>query len=327
MSGRTKYLFIRILSACNADCFMCEFARSRDTYRFQPESLERIMPEARRIGVGVIRFTGGEPLLHAGLRELVQIAAGYGAAPSVITNGHQLPAQVESLASAGLKQVIVSIDAATAETHDSLRGTRGLFDRALDGLRKSLECGLVTRVNTVVGPHNFADMPELQAKLAELGVHQWELSAIKLERQVVYPDPADVVRICETLYVSEQKLRPVGHRFYGETDLARRAFFEQGILPRPAGQECRVVDDVVYLDGRSGAQYPCSCLPHRGSLATRGVDADGVDSVQLVRDSQYVSMRDEFRVVGPRVCSGCSTTAAGYSDDLDKLGLVGEWAY
>lgn len=46
MQERHRYLFIRVLEACNADCFMCEFALSRDTYRFSPEDFAELLPEA-----------------------------------------------------------------------------------------------------------------------------------------------------------------------------------------------------------------------------------------------------------------------------------------
>lgn len=46
MTTRDKYLFIRILEACNADCFMCDFALSRDEYRFSVEEFDRMLPEA-----------------------------------------------------------------------------------------------------------------------------------------------------------------------------------------------------------------------------------------------------------------------------------------
>lgn len=47
MRARDRYLFIRILEACNADCFMCDFALSRDTFRFSREDFDDLLPKAR----------------------------------------------------------------------------------------------------------------------------------------------------------------------------------------------------------------------------------------------------------------------------------------
>src|SRR5205085_4538152 len=114
--------------------------------------------------------------------------------------GSLLLRQVDGLAQAGLAQIIVSIDGATAATHDSYRNTRGLFGKAIEGLCAARERGILTRVNTVVGPHNYAQMPQLQRLLTECNVRQWELSAIKLERPIAYADPDHVRAICDALY-------------------------------------------------------------------------------------------------------------------------------
>src|ERR1700736_3189106 len=74
-SNRKKYLFIRLLEACNADCFMCEYALSPDRYRFTLAEFRNLLPSARTFGVGFVRFTGGEPLLHREAVELVRAGA------------------------------------------------------------------------------------------------------------------------------------------------------------------------------------------------------------------------------------------------------------
>ncbi len=96
-SGRQRYLFIRILEACNADCFMCEFALSRDTYRFTTDDFAALLPAAIRVGVGYIRFTGGEPLMHPNLVALVRAGTDAGMRMSIITNGMMLRARSRGL--------------------------------------------------------------------------------------------------------------------------------------------------------------------------------------------------------------------------------------
>src|SRR5262245_20671111 len=59
-TARERYLFIRILEACNADCFMCEYALSRNSYRFSVAEFRELLPKAVRAGVRYVRFTGGE---------------------------------------------------------------------------------------------------------------------------------------------------------------------------------------------------------------------------------------------------------------------------
>lgn len=100
-STRERYLFIRLLEACNADCFMCEYALSRDTFRFSLEDFDELLPRAVEAGVGYVRFTGGEPLMHTDLVELVRRGTDAGMKMSVITNGMMLPRLIGQLADAG----------------------------------------------------------------------------------------------------------------------------------------------------------------------------------------------------------------------------------
>lgn len=326
---RARYLFIRILEACNADCFMCEFAQSKDTYRFTAEEFRELLPGARDAGVGYVRFTGGEPLMHRQIVQLVEAGAQAGMRMSVITNGMQLPRRAAALRAAGLAQVVVSVDGATAGTHDVFRRSPGCFDKALAGLRAAAELGVLTRVNTVVGPHNYREMPALQRVLTDAGVQQWELSALKLERHIAYPDPDDLRAVGDTVYGADPDalLVPLGKRFYGDTAEEQAAFLTDSTTPRASEPLCHVTDDVIYIDPRQGRVFACSCLPHRDDGGIGGAnlrDSGG----RVVLDSPVFREHAEFfRKAGPSVCNGCSATAAGYSDDIARMGTVPVWHY
>jgi cytosylglucuronate decarboxylase len=329
MPERRRYLFIRILEACNADCFMCEFALSRDTFRFSPSDFADLLPKARAAGVGYVRFTGGEPLMHRDVVELVRTGTAAGMKMSLITNGMLLPKLAERLAEAGLAQVIVSLDGASGATHDVYRRSPGMFDNGLRGLRAAAALGVLPRVNTVVGPHNYTEMPRLQQVLTRAGVRQWELSALKLDRAISYPDPDHVREVCHPIYDADphSALVPMGKRFYGDTPEEQQRYFARSVTPRASKPLCHVVDDVIYIDGKYGRMYACSCLPHRevddgpGGAPLRENGVIHLDTPVFRTHSAY------FRERGPELCGGCSTTAAGYSDDIARLGSAAPWQY
>ncbi|MEU2873273.1 cytosylglucuronate decarboxylase [Streptomyces olivoreticuli] len=329
MHERARYLFIRILEACNADCFMCEFALSRDAFRFSVEDFADLLPKAWEAGVGYVRFTGGEPLMHQEVVELVRAGAAAGMKMSLITNGAMLPKMAEPLAGAGLAQVIVSLDGASGATHDVYRRSPGMFDRGLRGLRIAAGLGVLPRVNTVVGPHNYTEMPRLQEVLTEAGVRQWELSALKLDRSITYPDPGHVRAVCDAVYDADpgQLLVPMGKRFYGDTPEEQERYFIHSMTPRASRPLCHVVDDVIYVDGKYGRMYACSCLPHREGDGRPGgapLREGGAIRLDTPAFREHVAL---FRERGPEMCSGCSTTAAGYSDDVARLGSAAPWQY
>lgn len=325
------YLFVRILEACNANCFMCRFARSTDGFRADRAVVAGIIARARSEGIRVVRFTGGEPLMHSDLVGMVADVRALALNSSIITNGYRLARMAPTLAEAGLDQVVVSIDAADADHHDAFRGTPGLFQRAIDGLVAARRHGIRLRVNTVVGPHNYLQMVDLQRRLTELGVTEWELSSLKLERPLDYaPEQvADIVeRVVPEIYDHGPRrglLRPLGRIWCGETPAERDLYFRAGITPRPRGA-CLVVRRVRYLDMKEQTLYPCSLLPHRPYARTAGhaVPAEG-DFTTL--SPEMVATVSEFERKGPHVCTGCSSTAAGYGDELAVGAASGPWAY
>lgn len=329
LASRDRYMFIRILEACNADCFMCGYALSRDDYRFSPVEFADLLPRAADAGVRYVRFTGGEPLMHRDILELVRLGARHGMKMSLITNGMLLPRLADQLAAAGLAHVVVSIDGASAETHDLYRRSPGTFAKGISGLRKASGLGLVTRVNTVVGPHNYVELPALREVLVDAGVQQWELSALKLERMIVYPDPGHVREVCEPLYDARERgeLVPLGKRFYGDTAQEQHLFFTESITPRASLPLCHVTDDVIYLDAKNGRGYACSCISHRDDGRPRSGATLRTERLWQIDNDMFSSHREWFRTQGPLICNGCSTTAAGYSDDVARLSSVAEWSY
>src|SRR6185437_893041 len=115
-------------------------------------------------------------------------------------------------------------------------------------------------------------------------------------------------------------------RFYGDTEQERELFFSQGITPRASRPLCHVTDDVIFYDPINQRAYACSCLAYRSDgvaiLADRNRHPAGVFTSQ-----DFAAHAAQFKAEGPRTCTGCSTTAAGYSDDVAALGHVQEWAY
>lgn len=180
----------------------------------------------------------------------------------------------------------------------------------------------------MVGPHNYTEMPELQKILTEAGVKQWELSALKLERSITYPDPDHVRAVCDPIYDADPDthLVPLGKRFYGDTREEQERYFAESLTPRASEPLCHVVDDVIYIDGKYGRMYACSCLPHREGEDLGGAPLREGGAIHL-DTPVFRTHADFFRERGPDMCGGCSTTAAGYSDDVARLGAAPPWQY
>jgi MoaA/NifB/PqqE/SkfB family radical SAM enzyme len=123
---------------CNYRCVFCDLpqrARGDPPLEVLVERLEAL---ALR-GVLAVGLTGGEPLLHPRLFEVIAAARRLRLLAHLNTNGSSLArARVEPVLSAGLHSINVSLDGARAETHDTLRGVPGSFEQIRATVRELL---------------------------------------------------------------------------------------------------------------------------------------------------------------------------------------------
>jgi len=105
-----------------------------------------------RLGIGEVRFTGGEPLLRRGLAQIVARCAALVPRPelSLTTNGIGLARAAAALRQAGLDRVNVSLDTLRAGTFAELARRDRLGD-VLDGMAAAAAAGLgPVKVNSVL---------------------------------------------------------------------------------------------------------------------------------------------------------------------------------
>ncbi len=183
--GRTiDYLRISVTDRCNLRCVYC---MPEHGVRWQPreeqlsvEEIGRIVEAAARGGVKRVRLTGGEPLVHPHIVEIVRrIAATAGVEDvSLTTNGMLLERLAQPLAEAGLQRVNISLD--TLNAAKFARITRGGdISRVWNGIAAAERAGLTPlKLNTVIVRGLNSD--EL-ASLAQLTLeNDWHVRFIEL---------------------------------------------------------------------------------------------------------------------------------------------------
>ena len=133
-TGGPGFCQFALNNACNANCGFCNFALDRlakEDWEFvtRQQGLESI-DILYREGVRYLVFTGGEPTLHDNLIEFIRHGADLGMKVMVVTNAGLLkPHIVSQMVNSGLSSLIISIDAASKETHEENRGLPGVCER------------------------------------------------------------------------------------------------------------------------------------------------------------------------------------------------------
>lgn len=129
------YLTLR----CNARCRFCDLWSRPETTPADTAQVLNNLRQLPKAGVRIVDFTGGEPLLHPDLPRILAAARSLGLRTTVTTNALLYPKRAADLR--GLVNLLhFSIDGATAEEHDHLRGVP-CFDRVLESLDLAISLG------------------------------------------------------------------------------------------------------------------------------------------------------------------------------------------
>ncbi|TRX58808.1 radical SAM protein [Fulvivirga sp. M361] len=116
---------------CNAKCAFCDIWERPSPY-VELKSAEANFAQLKKLGVKVIDFTGGEPLLHREIDKLLEMAKSYGFITTLTTNGLLYPKWAEKLAGK-IDMLHFSLDSATREEHDASRGV-ACFDILMNSI-------------------------------------------------------------------------------------------------------------------------------------------------------------------------------------------------
>lgn len=106
-------IFIR-LHGCNLRCSYCDTAYSYDNEKYDNMSVEEIVQVCNRYGTNSVTLTGGEPLIHDGVLELIGRLLREGYWVNVETNGtvdvDKVRSAVDGGHERGISQLFFTID-------------------------------------------------------------------------------------------------------------------------------------------------------------------------------------------------------------------------
>jgi len=179
-------IYFYLTEGCNLRCRHCWIApKYQSTENSYPaldlDLFKSIITQAKPLGLTGVKLTGGEPLLHPQIHELLECIRSEELCLTVETNGVLCTAELASkMAACKDPFVSVSLDGAEAETHEWVRGVTGCFDEAIDGIKKLVDAGFRPQIIMSVMRHN-KDQMEPIVRLAE------RLGASSVKFNIVQP--------------------------------------------------------------------------------------------------------------------------------------------
>ncbi|MEZ5396059.1 MAG: radical SAM protein [Bryobacterales bacterium] len=132
---------------CNLACTYCNEFDAVSKPVPTDEMLRRI-DKLAELGVSIVTFSGGEPLLHPDLDDQIRRIRDRGMIASLITNGYfMVPDRIQKLNDAGLEYVQISID--NVQPDDVSKKSLKVLDKKLQWMAEYADFHV--NINSVVG--------------------------------------------------------------------------------------------------------------------------------------------------------------------------------
>ncbi len=167
-----RLLAWEVTRRCNRACLHGRAAAGSGPYPDELATAEglKLLDDLATLGQIVVILTGGEPLLRDDIFELAAHGAGRGHRMVMAVNGTLVSPDIAArLKGAGIQRVSISLDGATAVSHDRLRAVEGAYDGALAGIAACKQAGLPFQINTTVTRANRAELPAIHELVTKLG--------------------------------------------------------------------------------------------------------------------------------------------------------------
>lgn len=161
---------IHLSKRCNLRCIHCYNSSGpemQDELTF--EELTDFMDQLKAMGAFEVTISGGEPFYHPRIWDLLAYARRHFSV-TVLTNGLLIDDEAcERLRELGIKEIYVSLDGASPQTNDAIRGN-GTFRRATAAVRRMVAHGLPVYLNVVVTRQNKHELDAMVELAKQLGV-------------------------------------------------------------------------------------------------------------------------------------------------------------
>ena len=151
--------------ACNLSCVHClSSSGRRDPRELSTAECKAVIDELERMQVFYVNIGGGEPTVRADFWELVEYATEHHVGVKFSTNGVKITPEVaRRLGASDYVDVQISLDGATAEVNDAVRGV-GSYATAVTAMQNLADAGFTGfKISVVMTRHNVAQLDAFKA--------------------------------------------------------------------------------------------------------------------------------------------------------------------
>jgi heme b synthase len=324
-----------VTRSCNLNCRHCRAAAEKGPYpgELSTEECEKLLSNIASFAKPIIILTGGEPMLRPDICHIAEFGNSLGLRMVMAPCGKLLTEDsCTKLMASGIKRISLSIDGATAQSHDSFRRVSGAFDSVMEGVRAAKSAGLEFQINTTVTKLNIGDLPaifDMAIALGAVSFHPFLLVPTGRGKELADQEipPQEYERVLNWIYdhrsTAGLSLKPTCAPHYYRILRQNEKKAGRTVTPETHGLDamtkgCLGGQGFAFVS-HVGIVQICGFLDiEAGNLRTNGLDFKSVwDNSPLFRE-----MRDldhyhgrcgicEYR----RVCGGCRARAFATTGD------------
>jgi mycofactocin radical SAM maturase len=261
--------------ACNLACVHClSSSGRRDPRELSTAECQAVIDELARMRVFYVNIGGGEPTVRQDFWDIVDYATAHHVGVKFSTNGIKItPDVARRLAGSDYVDVQISLDGATTEVNDAVRGA-GSYATALRAMRNLAAAGFTGfKISVVMTRHNIGQLDGFQAIADEFGAQ------LRITRLRPSGRGADV---WDELHPTQSQQRELYGwlRSHGEDVLTGDSFFHlSGYGESLPGLNLCGAGRVVCLIDPVGDVYACPFAIHENFLAGNVRGSGGFEQV------------------------------------------------
>ena len=157
---------------CNMKCLHCRAAAQDRVYpnELTTEQCMALLDNIAGFARPIIILTGGEPMLRDDIYRIARYGHDLQLRMVMAPCGALVDdAAVRKMIDAGIQCISISLDGATAESHDGFRRIGGSFDAAVGATHAARRQGLAFQINTTITRHNLAELGDITTLAERLG--------------------------------------------------------------------------------------------------------------------------------------------------------------
>jgi len=172
------YCQIDLTNNCNLTCSFCRQSLVKDL----PDSMSadrwsEVISQLADMGCTSLTLAGGEPLMHKDFFKVFDFATSKIEKVQIMTNGTLITKKIaQRLVKASSIQI--SLDAFNPDLHDKIRGKTGLWEKAVRGLKLSVESGIFTNARITLFQDNLQEALPLLDFVHSIGVNAFAVRRV-----------------------------------------------------------------------------------------------------------------------------------------------------